>query len=373
MQALTVTYIISDIDKSLAFEWIANDLRQVNLVFILIGEKSTRLKLFLDKKNIPVFEIADDDYPSAFRKWFHLRSLLAKIKPDVIHTHLWRATLLGLTSSWFLKIRKRVFTRHHGTIHYDKFSSGLKWDKLCNAIATDIIAVSNNVKRILIDRDHASRRKLHLIHHGFDIEYFRGVELSTVDELRNKYDIRADTSWPVIGVIARYVDWKGIQYIIPAFEKLLVKYPNAHLILANAQGDFAPTVKRLLTSLPQNTFTEIGFEENLAALYRLFDIYVHAPINANVEAFGQTYIEALASGVPSVFTLSGVASEFIYHGENAMVANFAESESIYSNLQILLENSDLRNKLQINGLKTVSAFDKAIMMSKLLGLYRGTA
>jgi hypothetical protein len=62
------------------------------------------------------------------------------------------------------------------------------------------------------------------------------------------------------------------------------------------------------------------------------------PIDDTIEAFGQTYIEALISGVPSVFTLSGVASEFIENGKNALVVDYKNSEQISVAIDQILTN-----------------------------------
>ena len=78
--------------------------------------------------------------------------------------------------------------------------------------------------------------------------------------------------WPkiiaqaVIGVISRYTEWKGIQYIIPAFKQLLNDFPNALLILANAKGGYQAAIKSQLTTHPKDSFTEILFDLGIGLL-----------------------------------------------------------------------------------------------------------
>ena len=72
-------------------------------------------------------------------------------------------------------------------------------------------------------------------------------------------------------------------------------------------------IQEAVKELPQNSYCVIPFEKDLFSLYQLFDVYVHTPINPTLEAFGQTYVEALAAGIPSVFTMSGVAPQFVLH------------------------------------------------------------
>ncbi|MBL0097760.1 MAG: glycosyltransferase [Bacteroidetes bacterium] len=85
-----------------------------------------------------------------------------------------------------------------------------------------------------------------------------------------------------------------MQYIIPAFERILKSQPK---------------------KLPSDSYIKIEFERDLFSLYSIFDYFIHAPIDPSVEAFGQVYIEALAAGIPSIFTLSGIAPDFIVDGK----------------------------------------------------------
>jgi glycosyltransferase involved in cell wall biosynthesis len=186
--------------------------------------------------------------------------------------------------------------------------------------------------------------------------------------LRVKHNVQKE-SWPVVGVIARYLELKGIQFIIPAFQKLLDDFPRAHLVLANAHGDFEKPIKNLLGKLPSGSYTEILFENDLVSLYKLFNIYVHTPINMQEEAFGQTYVEALAAGVPSVFSLSGVAPEFIVDKTNALVVPYANPAAIEQGIRQIANDANLRDSLIEQGLISARLFSLDNMIFRLEALY----
>lgn len=365
-----VFYIISDIEKALAFEWVNDfiDREKIELHFILIGKTETPLITFLRQRGTPHHVIAYATKKDLVKAWLAVFKILRKEKPDVVHTHLWVANMVGLTAAWVSRVARRIYTRHHATVHYRQYPSGLKWDKLANRLATNIVAISKSIEEILVDWDKAQKEKVTIIHHGFDLPYFSHVEEARVASLRKKYNLNA-SSGSVVGVISRYTNWKGIQFIIPAFKSLLAKYPNAHLVLANARGEYAREIKALLNTLPQGSYTEIGFEADLAALYRLFNVYVHAPIDAYSEAFGQTYVEALATGTPSVFTLSGIAREFVRDGENAVVVEHKNSEQIFVGLCNILENKELSARLIAGGRQSIQQFSVGKYMKDLETLY----
>ncbi|MFD1000109.1 glycosyltransferase family 4 protein [Ohtaekwangia kribbensis] len=369
MNKAKVAYIVSDIDKALAFEWIADYLHSnIDLFFVIIGIENSELSKMLANKSVRHYVVSDKKFTSNVNKWLEIIKILWKEKPAVVHTHLWRANILGLTAAWLLRIPKRIYTRHHATIHYREYPSGLKWDKLCNRLATHIVAISHNVQEILTTRDKADCRKIVLIHHGFDFHYFNRVSTERIYALRAKTNLH-EKSYPIVGVISRYTEWKGVQYIIPAFQELRRQYSQAHLVLANAHGDYEREIKKLLSNLPADSYSQIRFENDLASLYRVFDIFVHVPTDPHAEAFGQTYIEPLIVGVPCIFTLSGVAHEFVQHAKNALVVDFKNSEQILASIRTLLGSETLRSNLVRQGQQDISGFSVEEYVKKLENLY----
>jgi glycosyltransferase involved in cell wall biosynthesis len=216
--------------------------------------------------------------------------------------------------------------------------------------------------------EHVAASKVHIVHHGFELNNFFNTNPENVEALKLKYN--PESRSPVIGVISRFTEWKGVQYIIPAFKKILYDYPNAFILLANAQGDIADELYKQLSQFDSKQYGTIKFEKDLYSLYQLFDVFVHVPIDEHSEAFGQTYIEALAAGVPSVFTLSGIASEFVKDQENAIVVGYKNANEIYNGIRLILENADLKNKLIANGRNAVmKQFDVIKMINSLEALY----
>ena len=81
-------------------------------------------------------------------------------------------------------------------------------------------------------------------------------------------------------------------------------------------------------------------------------------------------MEALAAGVPSIFTLSGIAPDFIVDNKNALVVSFKNSEAVYQAMLRILKDESLAEKLKHEGYKTVSGkFDLSRMINQLETLY----
>jgi glycosyltransferase involved in cell wall biosynthesis len=372
VKKVKVTYIISDIDKALAFEWISAYINrnQFELSFILLNPGASHLEEHLKASGGTVYRVmcrGKNDWPSAIIKTY---SLLKQIKPDIVHCHLIQANIIGLLSAKLAGIEKRVYTRHHSSLHHIYFRKGVWWDKLANTMATHIVAISGIVKDILINWEKADLRKVVLIPHGFQLSGFEHADQSSVTAFKQRHAI--EDKGPVIGVVSRFTIWKGIQYVIPAFKDFLQIYPNAVLLLLNAKGDYEQEIKKALNELPPSSFRLIAFEKDIASAYNSMDAFVHVPIDEHSEAFGQIYVEALASKVPSVFTLSGIAPNFVKDRENALVVPYKDSERIYNALLDIFNDSALREKIKTNGLISVKEkYDLNLMIQNLEELYAG--
>ena len=224
-----VTYIISDIDKALAFEWIASNINKekYSLDFILLNNDTSALEKFLITKGKKVTRL---NYLPGWRMVLTLIPLMRILRanrPNVIHTHLRVASILGLLSGYILRINKRIFTRHHAASNHKYFEHAVKQDKFLTFLSTDVVSISDVVSNVLIEWEGASPNKVHKIPHGFDLAMFENVSQHKAESLRKKYVQNAEG--PIVGIISRYLELKGIEYTIEAFIKFSRDEPNSAL------------------------------------------------------------------------------------------------------------------------------------------------
>tara|TARA_B100000795_G_scaffold160190_1_gene120425 strand:+ start:2320 stop:3435 length:1116 start_codon:yes stop_codon:yes gene_type:complete len=365
-----IVYILSEINRSVAFEWVVKNLDQqkITLSFILINCTNSHIEKFLKEEGIKTQSLrfkAKWEIPISILK---VVFILLKIRPQIVHTHLRDASLIGQIAAWITRIEKRIYTRHHSTFHQKYFPKAVWLDRLNNYLATNIVAISGVVQQAILN-EGGDPKKITKAYYGFDFSDFGNVTDSRIRGLRKKYAIREGV-YPIIGVISRYINWKGHQYMLPAFKEVLRVYPNALLIIANASGSYRNEIKEILADIPKENILEISFEKDLFALYKLFDVFVHCPIDESIEAFGQVYVEALAAKIPSVFTLSGIANEFIVNGENGLVVPHQKTLEIANAIKLLLENETLRQTLINNGVESVKQFSVLRFINELELLYK---
>jgi glycosyltransferase involved in cell wall biosynthesis len=351
-----VINLISFINRSLVWEWMIDYFAKSNsfeYCFIVLNPGDSELIKYAKQRGVKIWYIkyrGKRDFISALLK---VIKIFISQKPFIINTNLIDSSIIGHLAGWITGIKVRINTRHHSSYHHDYFPHGIKYDKLVNKLSTHIITASSIVKIFLIEKENVPAEKIYVINFGFDVYQFSHVDIDNVKHLQGKYLGSNMTAYPVIGVVSRFIEWKGIQYIIPAFKQIRAEFPKAHLILANANGSYESEIKRLLSDIPSSHYTIIAFEMDITSLYKLFDIFVHVPIDPISEAFGQVYIEALAAQIPSVFTLSGIAHDFIQDNYNAVVVDYKTSEGIYYAIKQLLVNEHLRNQIKVNGITSV--------------------
>ncbi|MGQ9847927.1 MAG: glycosyltransferase family 4 protein, partial [Bacteroidales bacterium] len=262
--------------------------------------------------------------------------LLLKLKPHIIHTQLFDASFIMLSVAWLCGYKNRIHTRHHSDIHHQYHPQAIKYDKWINKLSKLIICPSEQTKRILLEKEHVNENKIRVVQHGFDFNDFV-VDEKKKTAIAQKYNIHG---FPIIGVVSRFTEWKGVQYIVPAFKNFLSDYPASLLVFAGYKGDYENNILKLLKQIPESNYRLIEFEKNNAALFANFDIFVHVPTSATAETFGQTYVEAFTMFIPSIITLSGIAADDKIFCEYAEVVRYMNSDDIFKALQKITQNID---------------------------------
>ena len=341
---------------------------QILVSFIFLYSQSPETMKVLRKMGFKVYWVRKNgklDWVSAANR---IRSLLTLIKPSVVHCHLFYASIIGLLVSRAFTSARLIYTRHHSTFHHNPFRKGLIGDHIANAFSHRIVSISPSVTHVLTAMEGVCRKKVVEIWHGFDLKLFQEVSDERKDSFRSRNGIPKEHI--LIGVVARFVEYKGIPFIIEAFKRLYTKDKRLHLVLLNATGPLETQIMELLGQLPKTAYTLIIFDEDIVAAYACFACYIHVPVDKHCEAFGQTYVESLAAGVPSVFTLSGIANEFVRDGYNALVVPYKDPNSIELAVARILSDDLLRDSLMNAGKASARQFfELSIMVEALHVLY----
>lgn len=244
--------------------------------------------------------------------WWHI----LRLRPDVVHSHLFDDSLPAMIAAWAARVKVRAVTKQWTGVHWLQAPRWVWTDRLINRLATHLIAVTGECKQFMIDMEHADPAKIHLVHHGIDPGAETRVDAGTVDQLRQRF--RTEGRFPVIGTVARMIEWKGHRPIVDAAQAVVERHPRA-LFLFCGMGELEKDVRKYVEEkglADHILFTGRIPRPDMPSFYSLLDIYLHA---AQLEPFGFVYPEAMMNAVPVVSTPTGAARDALEDGKSGIL------------------------------------------------------
>lgn len=343
-----VVHVIANNSTVPYLNWFAQRLGRypdVKFTFIVLFPEKPHMAEEMKAYNCETYWIKYDQSnrkSGMVKAFFKLYKLFKQLKPDVVNVHLFDDSVPALLAARFAGIKKRVIRKQDTAYHW-YFTPLWVWvDRFNNFNSTDIIAISEDSKKFLIDKEKAVPAKICMIHNGIPINDFTNQSDSDMEFLINKYGLKDKT---IIGTIARYIEWKGYRYIIEAAKTLVEKNKNLKFLFVGygeQQQELEDLVKQYgLTEYI--VFTNWIDRKHIPSLYGIMNIYVHA---AFMEPFGFVFIEAMANGVPIVSSKTGVAADVLEHKVTCYFTGDKDPKGIADGVEWLLENPSEREAMK---------------------------
>ncbi|RLC37858.1 hypothetical protein DRH29_00375 [candidate division Kazan bacterium] len=321
----------------------------------------------LKKRKIPVFQVpmkgrADRAAINAIFK------LLKKYEPDIIHTHGQRAGLVGRLASRSLHI-KRIHTEHTYTHDFRLGNPLLHVTHLQVMKALDrwtdkVIAVSNAVKKFLIESKITKPDKITVVYNG--ITPLRSkISEKDIEEFRKKNGIQPEDF--IIGTVGSLNPAKDTATLIKAFARIAKSVPRAKLVIVG-RGHLKHFLERLAKK--QKIEDKVVFTGSLANVLPALSTFKIFVLPSLSEAFGITLLEAMKVGVPIVATRVGGIPEIITHNHNGLLVEPKSPKKLSATLLKLINDKKLMRKLCSNHAKTVEKFSAETMIRKTEDVYK---
>jgi len=112
--------------------------------------------------------------------------------------------------------------------------------------------------------------------------------------------------------------------------------------------------------------TGFKYDKELSEIYASCDCFAFP---SGTETFGNTALEAMASGLPVVGINGGGVTDFLTHGFNAILSGENDQETFTQNLISIMEDKALRNTLSDNAVNTALLRDWDRIFDTLLEDY----
>jgi glycosyltransferase involved in cell wall biosynthesis len=349
---MTVLYCLSHINKSLQWQWFAEEMRNrgIKQVYVLIETDNENENFFykdLLKLGIDVYILPHTGKLSYFKNIRHIRAIIKKHKPDIVHTSLPLGNLAGQIGALLSGIKNRVTTCENASWAHD-FNSGeqLIIDKLTYRLAKRVIAVADSADEYLKKHYRLNKPRLLTIYHGLKESEYENIERDRVEKLKNQLQISKDDF--IVGVISRYEFWKGHEFINKAAS--ILKQRNMHhgikILIFGSKGSYFETAMEQIKTLGiEDVVIYKGFCHDPVALFQAFDVHLHVPLNKYVENCGINIIEGMLSARPQILTKSGYAWQSAEHLKNAYVVEYKNAGAISDAILYMKKYPDIAKKL----------------------------
>ena len=300
-----------------------------------------------------------------------LARFLRKERIDILHTHLFEPSVIGLSAGVLAGTPIRVMTRHYSDYH-TRINKRLHVcaDKYCNRLSHAVIAVSQHTAEHLVSEEGTPPAKVHTVLNGIG---FERVKLSSPDapsRLRNEF---AADGAPLLLMVGRLHPEKGYQFLFEAMAKLKNSLDKPIRLLVAGTGPLLDSYRQQVESLScTDTVHFLGFRKDVADLMAAADLVVLPSV---AEAFGTSVTtEAIYLGTPVVATRVGGIPEIVNDGIDGVLVPPANSQALADAIANLLRDPERRRRLAGAGRQKIQdRFQFADMVRSYEQIYQALA
>jgi glycosyltransferase involved in cell wall biosynthesis len=282
-----------------------------------------------------------------------LRTWLLANQPDLIHSHLWAANIIGRVAGRLTGTP--VISSVHNPDHEaeawaDGSNVGLTKRRMVRGLdrwtahlgSDRLIAVSEYVRQSANRHLRVSLDSIELVYNPIDTDLLQAAPAKGRAELLRECGLPADSL--ILLNVARVSPQKGLLYALRALPSILERYPAAHLVSVGATDpSWLAQLEREATTLGVTEhFHVLGGRRDVIDFLRACDVFIFPSL---YEGLGIALIEAMAAGCACVASSAGPIPEVISDGEDGILVPPARPEAIAAAVCRLLENESLRVRL----------------------------
>ena len=308
-----------------------------------------------------------------------LRTWLRAKRPDLVHSHLWAANVIGRVAGRLAGVP--VISSVHNPDHEPQaWSDGAdvslikrhaakamdRWS--ANFGSTRMVAVSDYVRKSAGRDLHFPLESIDLVYNPFDVDLMKAPVGKDRAELLHEHGLPAESQ--ILLNVARVSPQKGLLYAVRALPAILRQYPRVHLLSVGATTDprWTAELKREAETLGvADHFHMLGARSNVVDFLRACDIFVFPSL---YEGLGIALIEAMAAGCVCVATNTGPIPEVVQDGRDGVLVPPADADALARAVCDLLGNPARRSELGAAAKQTAfSKFQPKEQAERLTRIY----
>jgi glycosyltransferase involved in cell wall biosynthesis len=339
----TLLHFAQDSDTSGFFPQLArwHDRSRYRMLFGTLGPMAPWLRDFMEGQGVECFSAdcpSRRAYPLGLRRLVHF---LRDRRVEILHTHLFDPSVIGLAAGRLAGTPLRVMTRHHSNYHT---RINKRWhvrlDRLCTALCHRVIAVSEHTAHVMRDEEGAPPGKLRVVLNGVDFDRVRISSPGAPEAIRREF---APQDEFLLLQVGRLHPEKGYEHLFASLRHLRARAGRPVRLLVAGAGPFHAVYKTLVRDLGvDDMVTFLGFRRDITDVMAAADTLVLASV---AEAFGFVLTEALYLGTPVVATRVGGIPEIVDDGIDGLLVPPADPEALATAIVQLVQDHDLRRRI----------------------------
>ena len=266
--------------------------------------------------------------------FFHIYTLIKKIRPEIVHTIGATAGYWGRTAAILSGVRT-IIASERNAVHIKSFLKRLA-ERFLMKYTQKIICNAYHSAAYYIKNGYCKSEKVTVLHNGIDLR-----DYPLLDPLRNKISI---------GYIANFKPQKNHKMLIEAAALLVSDYPRIEVHFAGS-GEMREQTENFIRERGlQKNIVLHGKVRNVQAFLRSINMYVHT---SSYEGLSNAIMEAMASGLPCIVTKTEGNTELIEDHENGLLVEPGDSSSLASRIKYLVDSPFLMRTFGINARTTI--------------------
>jgi glycosyltransferase involved in cell wall biosynthesis len=278
-----------------------------------------------------------------------LAGFLRRERVDILHTHLFEPSVMGLPAGVLARTPGRVMTRHYSDYHtrIDKHWH-VRLDQMCTRLSHRVVAVSEHTREHMVRVEGAPAEKIRVIKNGIDFDRVKPSGPEAVGRVRG--DLATGDAHLLL-VPARLHPEKGHSHLFRALPALRSKLQRRLVVLLAGAGPFEAAYRDEVRQLGCEEMVRfLGFRRDITDLMCAADLVV---VPSVAEAFGLVLAEALYLGRTVVATRVGGIPEIVDDGLDGILVPPGDSAALADAIARLLEHPEERNRLAGAGRRKV--------------------
>jgi len=301
---------------------------------------------------------------SGLRTARKLRSFIRSENIKIVHTFFETSDLWGGIISKSTRMPALVSSRRDmGILRSLKHDLGYR---LVNPCFDLVLAVSEEVRRFCINKDHLAPQKVQTLYNGLELDKI--LCANGAGELRTS--LRLEPTAPVITTVGHIRRVKGIDILVETAAKVSRQFPNAIFLVIGRNSDplhFQEITERIAALGLQHNVRFLGESEDIFPFLKMSDVFY---LPSRSEGFSNALIEAMACGLPCVATRVGGNAEALEDGRSGYLVENEDADACADRILKLLSNPMEAARMGAAGREIVEKkFTADVMIQRLTQYY----